>query len=128
MNKLIFAINLMDHITANILTGRTYKPLERFFFKIIYHMEKIPLITPEEPYGESSSVVSQLPLIFRFKGTVIISTWWQILLVTIYTAVIVYVHEEVEGIKINFSQALIDILGIVTGLLLAFRTNTAYER
>jgi len=93
-------------------------------------MEKTPLLlnSREEPPGDPSSIVSRLPLLFRFKGTVIIATWWQILLVVIYSAIVVYIHEYVEGIRINFSQALIDILGIVTGLLLAFRTNTAYER
>lgn len=92
--------------------------------------ESIPLISSghEEPTGESQSSASKVPLLFRFKGTVIISTWWQILLIVLYSAVVVYVHERVESIRLNFSQALIDILGIVTGLLLAFRTNTAYER
>ncbi|XP_021945205.1 UPF0187 protein alr2987 [Folsomia candida] len=96
--------------------------------------ENIPLISskngtlPEEPTGESQLSVSKVPLLFRFKGTVIISTWWQILLIVIYSCIVVYVHERVENIRLNFSQALIDILGIVTGLLLAFRTNTAYER
>lgn len=94
--------------------------------------ESIPLINratqPSEPTGESQLSVSKVPLLFRFKGTVIISVWWQILLIVVYSSVIVYVHERVEGYRLNFSQALIDILGIVTGLLLAFRTNTAYER
>lgn len=92
--------------------------------------ESIPLLlkSPEEPNDTNSSMNSSLPLILRWKGTVILQTWWQILLVVLYSAGVVFVHFNVDQFKLDFPQALIDILGIVTGLLLAFRTQTAYER
>jgi predicted membrane chloride channel (bestrophin family) len=91
--------------------------------------EKDPLLkkTPEEPDGDAK-LTTGVPLMFRLKGTVIIHTWWQILLVVLYTSALVGVHFYVDEYSLDFPQALIDILGIVTGLLLAFRTQTAYER
>ena len=71
---------------------------------------------------------SKWPLMFRLKGTVILKIWWQILFVAVYTAVVVCLHNYVEGLTMNFPQTLIPVLGVVTGLLLVFRTNTAYDR
>jgi putative membrane protein len=68
------------------------------------------------------------PLMFRLKGTVILSIWWQIILMCVYTAAVVYIHLHVDGFRMNFPQTLIPVLGVVTGLLLVFRTNTAYDR
>jgi len=65
---------------------------------------------------------------FRLKGTVILKIWWQIVLIVIYTAAIVGLHKYVPDFKMEFKQTLIPILGVVTGLLLVFRTNTAYDR
>ena len=64
----------------------------------------------------------------RLKGTVIVKIWWQILLVMLYTAAIVSMHKYVPELRMEFKQTLIPILGVVTGLLLVFRTNTAYDR
>lgn len=65
---------------------------------------------------------------FRLKGTVILTIWWQILFVIVYTTGLVCIHKYVDGMKIEFKQTLIPVLGVVTGLLLVFRTNTAYDR
>ncbi|OXA37642.1 UPF0187 protein sll1024 isoform X2 [Folsomia candida] len=68
------------------------------------------------------------PLMFRVGGTVILNIWWQIILMASYTAAIVAIHNYVDGFRMNFPQTLIPVLGVVTGLLLVFRTNTAYDR
>ncbi|KAG0264465.1 hypothetical protein DFQ27_001202 [Actinomortierella ambigua] len=70
---------------------------------------------------------SRWPLMLRLKGTVILRIWWQVLLVGAYTTG-VWAINQYSGWKINYGQNLITILGVVTGLLLVFRTNTAYDR
>jgi putative membrane protein len=65
---------------------------------------------------------------FRLRGTVILSVWWKVVVVTLYTVGVVYVHLHVEGFELNFPQTLISIIGLSVGLLLAFRTNSAYDR
>ncbi|CAG7830705.1 unnamed protein product [Allacma fusca] len=82
----------------------------------------------EPPSDLNVSEESKLPLMFRLKGTVILKIWWQIVFVIVYTAVVVCIHNYVEGMRMNFPQTLIPVLGVVTGLLLVFRTNTAYDR
>ncbi|KAG0224119.1 hypothetical protein BGW41_005245 [Actinomortierella wolfii] len=70
---------------------------------------------------------SRWPLMLRLKGTVILRIWWQILLVGIYATSVWAIHQYSDW-KINYGQSLISVLGVVTGLLLVFRTNTAYDR
>jgi len=65
-------------------------------------------------------------LFFRLKGTVITKIWWQVILYTIYVALIVVFHLYVQ--KLKFDQTLVGLLGVVLGLLLGFRSSTAYER
>lgn len=65
---------------------------------------------------------------FRIKGTVILKIWWQIALIIIYTGGLVCIHTYVDDWEIKFPMTLIPVLGVVTGLLLVFRTNTAYDR
>ena len=64
----------------------------------------------------------------RLRGTVLMSVWWKVLGVIIYTAVIVYADLHVDGLKLGFPQSLIPIIGVVVGLLLGLRTNSAYDR
>ena len=71
---------------------------------------------------------TKLQFICRLSGTVIRGIWLQIILIAIYTAALVSLHEYVEGFEMKFPQTLIPVLGTVTGLLLVFRTNTAYDR
>ncbi|CAL8113926.1 unnamed protein product [Orchesella dallaii] len=70
----------------------------------------------------------EIPLMFKIRGTVILTIWWQLLLISIYTAGLVCISNFVEGWEIKFPMTLIPVLGVVTGLLLVFRTNTAYDR
>ena len=68
------------------------------------------------------------PLMLRFKGTVILEIWWHILVVVLYTTAICYVHIKVPDLGLDIPDSLISILGVVIGLLLVFRTDTAYDR
>jgi putative membrane protein len=78
--------------------------------------------------GELPSVESGGFLMFRLKGTVLLAIWWQLLFVILYTAGIVALKLYVPQIRMDFPATLISVLGVVTGLLLVFRTNTAYDR
>lgn len=60
------------------------------------------------------------------SGTVIPAIWWQIVLLLLYTGILTTFHNSIQ--EINYPQSLISVLGVVTGLLLVFRTNTAYDR
>lgn len=65
--------------------------------------------------------------VFRLRGTVILHIWWQVTLVVLFTTGIIFIH--LNKFPIHFPMPiLIDIMGVVTGLLLAFRTQTSYER
>jgi len=64
----------------------------------------------------------------RVRGTVIVSIWWQIFLVGLYSAGVVAIDVYVPELKMNFPMDLISVIGVVVGLLLAFRTNNAYDR
>ncbi len=68
------------------------------------------------------------PLMLRFKGTVILEIWWHILIVVLYTVGIVYLHGAMPELGLDIPDSLISILGVVIGLLLVFRTDTAYDR
>jgi len=63
---------------------------------------------------------------FRIRGTVIPSVWWKVLLILVYTLGILCIDEFVY--RVAFPHTLIPILGVVVGLLLGFRTNSAYDR
>jgi putative membrane protein len=71
--------------------------------------------------------VSHRPNIFRWKGSVIPKVFPQAILVTILSAIITYLYEETP-IKLGMKPSFISVLGIVVSLLLAYRTNTAYDR
>ena len=63
---------------------------------------------------------SKLPLMFRLKGTVILKIWWQIVFVILYTAVVVCIHNYVDGMRMNFPMTLVPVLGVVTGTYKSF--------
>jgi putative membrane protein len=64
---------------------------------------------------------------FRIKGTVIKNIYWQVGLVTLYAAGVVVINKVLD-VSLNFPMSLIQVIGVVVGLLLAFRTNSAYDR
>jgi len=63
---------------------------------------------------------------YRVRGTVILTVWWKVVLVLIYTFFILFIHTFI--CRLDFPQTLIPILGVVVSLLLGFRTNSAYDR
>ena len=85
-------------------------------------------VRKEEPTEEDSKDDSTFDLMFRLKGGVILKIWPQVFFVSAYTIAVVLLHNYVDGFHMNFPHSLISLLGIVTGLLLVFRTNTAYDR
>lgn len=67
--------------------------------------------------------------LFRVSGSVIVSIYRQVLVVVIYSTFLCSISKFWPDLfEISFPQTLIPILGLVTGLLLVFRTNTAYDR
>ena len=71
---------------------------------------------------------TKLEFICSISGTVIRNIWAQIILLAAYTAGVVCFHKYVDGLAMAFQPSLVSVLGTVTGLLLVFRTNTAYDR
>ena len=65
---------------------------------------------------------------FRIRGTVIPAIWWQVLLLVIWAAGIACLEYFVPFLSADFPSDLINIIGLVIGLLLTFRTDTAYDR
>lgn len=68
------------------------------------------------------------PLMFRLKGTVILRIWSQVLLHIMFALGVVCIHNFIPGMRMSFQLTMTHVLGIVIGLLLVFRTNTAYDR
>ncbi|KAF9988200.1 hypothetical protein BGZ75_009819 [Mortierella antarctica] len=77
-------------------------------------------------YDTTIYIRSKWPLMLRVKGTVILSIWWQILLVGLYSTAVYFLHHYVW--TMTYSLNLISVMGLVVSLLLVFRTNTAYDR
>ncbi|ORY08437.1 UPF0187-domain-containing protein [Basidiobolus meristosporus CBS 931.73] len=67
------------------------------------------------------------PFALRLKKSVIPRIILKIIVLTGFSAIIVALNQHVTKLDIG-SQAVITILGMVTSLLLVFRTNTAYDR
>ncbi|CAG8681520.1 3259_t:CDS:1, partial [Scutellospora calospora] len=69
---------------------------------------------------------SNLPHLLRWKGSVIPNVIVQTLIVTAFSAVVTAVFIK-TNIKPGIPQTFIPVLGFVVGLLLTYRTNTAYD-
>src|SRR2546427_620906 len=67
------------------------------------------------------------PNVFRWKGSVIPKVIGQAIIVTVLSAIITYLYKETP-IKLFMKPSFITVLGLVVSLLLAYRTNTAYDR
>ncbi|KAI8840572.1 Bestrophin/UPF0187 [Chytridium lagenaria] len=61
-----------------------------------------------------------------WRGSVLPSVLPYVVFYTVYTAMVVMIHETLY--KLSISKELIPILTIVLGLLMAFRTNLSYDR
>ena len=73
---------------------------------------------------------TKLRFICSLSGTVIRNIWMRILLVVLFTSLLCILHTFVDAFRAHKSQSStnLNVLGTVTALLLAFRTNTAYDR
>lgn len=78
-------------------------------------------------YGTTAFVRSKWPLMLRLKGTVILTIWWQVLLMGIYSVAVALIHDYTAW-KMNYSLSLVSVMGMVVSLLLVFRTNTGTYR
>lgn len=52
----------------------------------------------------------------------------ELLLVASYAAGVVYVEQDIKRMSVPLGPPILSLLGIILGLLLVFRTNTAYDR
>ncbi|CAI2168028.1 1395_t:CDS:2 [Funneliformis geosporum] len=84
------------------------------------------MIRVEEP-EEYRPYEYHRPNILRFKGSVLPHVIIPTIVVTIFAAIITALF-EVFKVKLNLPNTFTPILGIVVGLLLTYRTNTAYDR
>ncbi|KAI9295881.1 UPF0187-domain-containing protein [Neoconidiobolus thromboides FSU 785] len=66
------------------------------------------------------------PDFFRFTGSVIPSVITPVIFTTLYTILIIYINQNVY--HVNLPNSIVPSLSVVVGLLLVFRTNTAYDR
>jgi len=82
---------------------------------------------PAHQSTPSNTVKTRFTQIFRIRHSVILSIIMPVLFMTGWGALIWYLYEYVNK-NVAVSNALITILAIVVGLLLVFRTNTAYDR
>ncbi|CAG8433295.1 13043_t:CDS:2 [Ambispora gerdemannii] len=64
---------------------------------------------------------------FRWTGTVVPKILPSALLCTVVGTIITVIYEKTD-LKPSIPQAFIPVLGFVVGLLLTYRTNTAYDR
>ncbi|KAF9320752.1 hypothetical protein BG003_004966 [Podila horticola] len=65
----------------------------------------------------------------RIRGSVIPSVFKDVMVIATFSSCIMFVHYEnyIEG-GLNVPNVIVPALSIVVGLILAFRTNTAYDR
>jgi putative membrane protein len=63
----------------------------------------------------------------RWKGSVLPKVFPSTLVVTIVAIIVTVLYEKTD-VKLSIDSTFIPILGFVVGLLLTYRTNTAYDR
>jgi len=66
------------------------------------------------------------PLVLRYRGSVIPKLIVPVALLSLYSFVFVFLHSF--GLTFTLSSALIPTFSLVTGLLVSFRTGSAYDR
>ncbi|KAJ3289278.1 hypothetical protein HK104_007570 [Borealophlyctis nickersoniae] len=66
-------------------------------------------------------------LTFRLTGSVVATTLPATICYTVYAAAIVWAYKEYD-LPIDIPMYIIPVLGVTVGLLLAFRSNLAYDR
>ncbi|MGB1248775.1 MAG: bestrophin family protein [Chitinophagales bacterium] len=66
--------------------------------------------------------------LIRHGGKHVEGMWWSMLIMTILTAILIFLEENYHWMDMDFPDTFFKVIGIVLGLLLVFRTNTAYDR
>ncbi|CAG8492776.1 17671_t:CDS:1, partial [Acaulospora morrowiae] len=66
------------------------------------------------------------PHVIRFRGSVVKSALFPTLMVTAVSAAVTALYMK-TNIKMSIPNTFTPVLGIVVGLLLTYRTNTAYD-
>ncbi|KAF9368782.1 hypothetical protein BGX21_006348, partial [Mortierella sp. AD011] len=65
----------------------------------------------------------------RVRGSVIPSVIADVVVVTTFTSILVFIEKShIIGHSLNVPNIIVPALSVVVGLILAFRTNTAYDR
>jgi len=65
--------------------------------------------------------------LFRIKGSVLLNVLSSAIFITLFSAVIAVLY-KLSPLRLAIPMSLITVLGLVVGLLLTYRTNTAYDR
>jgi putative membrane protein len=77
----------------------------------------------------SKSKLERLNFLISQQFIIVSKVWWQVLLILIYSVIVISLNFYYSNLfYMGWSASLVPILGVVTGLLLVFRTNTAYDR
>ncbi|MBL6875578.1 MAG: hypothetical protein ISR01_02200 [Chitinophagales bacterium] len=66
--------------------------------------------------------------IFRHGSKHVDGMWWSMLFMGLLTSALIYVNEHTAWLHFEISTTFHTVLGLVLGLLLVFRTNSAYDR
>lgn len=66
--------------------------------------------------------------IFRHGSKHVEGMWWSMLFMALMTTLLIFLNEKTEVLHFEISASFHTVIGLVLGLLLVFRTNSAYDR
>lgn len=66
--------------------------------------------------------------VFRQGGKHVEGMWWSLIVMALVTFFLIWLEKEVDWFHIDMPPTFHTVLGLVLGLLLVFRTNSAYDR
>lgn len=66
--------------------------------------------------------------IFRHGSKHVEGMWWSTLFMGVLTTALIFLNEETSWLHFEISNSFHTVVGLVLGLLLVFRTNSAYDR
>lgn len=72
--------------------------------------------------------LSAFTLLFALRGSVLPSTYPQIILITAISALVTLIQHEFPSSFSSYSTAPFTLLGIALSLFLGFRNNASYQR
>ncbi|KND00634.1 uncharacterized protein SPPG_03761 [Spizellomyces punctatus DAOM BR117] len=106
---------------TSVLVGSTTVP------RLILTRSEAPSSNSLQPRFRPRRLIID-PDVFRIKGTIIPEVLPVTGFFATYASIFTYLHYTVAGQSLAVGSHLIPILSFVVGLLLAFRTNLAYDR